>query len=195
VRYFSPEEIESYEFLYSMPGYNRGEVRAFMQALAAQVRALQKKLNEVESNEARSEVAGLVAATEEATREVLNAAEASMKAAAADLRSELDAFRLQLADLTAEMRTRLDEVVANSRDAASTQPAPAAQPPTEVAESAAATKENNATESEPPTKDESDERSERAPVSTGSLVTSPGGEEQEIPPEWEELMREPEAEG
>jgi hypothetical protein len=91
----------------------------------------------------------------------------------------------------------LDEVVANSRDAASTQPAPAAQPPTEVAESAAVTKENNATESEapPPAKEESDERGERAPVSTGSLVTSPGGEEQEIPPEWEELMREPEAEG
>jgi DivIVA domain-containing protein len=167
LRYFAPEEIENYEFLYSMPGYNRAEVRAFLQAIAGQVRSLQERLDEAESTGARSEVAGLVAAAEDATREVLNAAEARMKTAATDLRSELDAFRLQIASLIAEVTTRMEEVVIASQTASSpAREGPVAKPALGISEPDVTTRASPLQESE----------------------------EQEIPPEWEELMREPEAE-
>ena len=191
MRHFSPEDIESYQFLYSMPGYNRAEVRAFLKALAAQVRDLQQRLNagEATTTQPQSEIVGAVAAAEDATRQVLSAAEARMKTAAADLRAELDAFRLQMADLIAEVTVRVEEVAAASGAAAPVQPEPSVvKPPVSVQKPAPQSREV-ARESE-----ESEERVEPRVVPSGPIATSPGGEEQEIPPEWAELMREPEAE-
>jgi hypothetical protein len=190
LRYFSPEEIEKYEFLYSVPGYNRAEVRALLKALAAQVRNLQEKLNEAESAETRSEVAGAVAAAEDATRQVLNAAEARMKTAAADLRAELDAFRLQMSDLIAEVTTRVEEVATTSGPSAAVQPAPPVDEPGVTTDETAPSESEDVAAPRETSEDEIEPRV----VPTGPIATSPPGEEQEIPPEWAELMREPEAE-
>jgi DivIVA domain-containing protein len=190
LRHFSPEDIESYQFLYSMPGYNRAEVRAFLKAIAAQVRDLQQRLNEGATTQPQSEIEDAVTATEDATRRALDAAEARMKTAGSDLRAELDAFRLQMADLIGELTVRVEEVASASGPSAADRPEPAdTEPPVATQESRPPESDELRRESEG-----SEERVEPRVVPSGPIATSPGGEEQEIPPEWAELMREPENE-
>jgi DivIVA domain-containing protein len=166
--FFSPEDVEGYEFLLSVPGYNRAEVRAFLQALAAQLRETEgdaplptATVRNHQVDEARVDEA------QDAIGELIRGAEIHIENVANRVVGEFEAVRAEVAQLLraldlAAQRTRVDET-------------PAAQQSDSVI----------SLEADVAAEIESDEDL------VAAQVTPEPRERIEMPPDWDDLFAEP----
>jgi len=113
--FFSPEDVEGYEFLLSVPGYNRAEVRAFLQALAAQLRETHGDASLPTATAINHQVdEERVDGAQDAIGELIRGAEIHIENVANRVVGEFEAVRAEVAQLLraldlAAQRTRVVE--------------------------------------------------------------------------------------
>ena len=111
---FSPEDVEHYEFLLSVPGYNRAEVRAFLQAVAAQMRQTEITHDALEHRvtseaEFESDTRG---DAERAIAELIRAAEIHIEDVANRVVGEFETVRAEISQLLRLLDQRSDQLAA-----------------------------------------------------------------------------------
>lgn len=169
---FSAEDVEHYEFLLSVPGYNRAEVRAFLQAVAEQLR---QPTNARDDGTHATQMAGRLedesrSDAERAIGELIRAAEIHIEDVANRVVGEFETVRAEISQLLRLLDQRSNELRPSEHNG---EPRPASQEvipePEPVLES-----EQVVAEPEPEVPD-----------------TVVADDSREMPVEWDDLFAEP----
>jgi DivIVA domain-containing protein len=178
VTFFTPEDIEQYEFLLGVPGYNRAEVRAFLQAIATQLR--QTEMGAAESADGPADADDRLAALESAVGELIRAAEIRIEDVANRVVGEFESVRAEIAQLLRALDLRSAQM--------STHAPPAAAPVEEPV------LEENPAVAEPVLEENPAVAAAPADATPEIVIAAPDQGEDgatEVPPEWDDLFAEP----
>lgn len=165
--FFTPEDIEHYEFLLGVPGYNRAEVRVFLQAVAEQFRQTGGEAPEPSVADHGDLDDDRLVAAERAIGELIRGAEIHIEDVANRVVGEVESVRAEIAQLLRAMDQR------------STQLTRAVQPPRLT------TPVEEPLDLPPVSESEAPPEPELVATEPEDTTTS------EIPAEWDELFAEP----